>query len=213
VNHSTRTVEALKTTEALQDVTRELWLEMTNAYGGALYAVDMVANAAVKRSISQAHGFRLLVEAGNLVCARSLLRLQLDTAIRFYAVFLVKSPHDFCHNIIKGIQINRMKDKDGNRLTDRYLVTKLGEKHAWMPPVYDELSGYIHFSVRHFYPIVESINEESREMSFVIAPTDENYPEFSWWEAVECFNESTKVFLDYLRGWIDTKSHPELVKK
>lgn len=201
---------ALETTEVLRGELAQLWLKMCEAYDGVFYSLDLVASAATKRCISQAHGFRLLVENGNLVCARSLLRLQLDTAVRFYAVWLVESPHDFCHQIIKGTQINLLKDREGNRLTDKYLVNKLGQEHAWMPRVYNELSGYIHFSVRHFYPIVESINEVSHEMKIVISPTDDQYPEFSWLEVVDCFNECTKVFLKYLNGWVTTKAYPDL---
>jgi hypothetical protein len=206
VNHGTRVIKALEITESLQDTVRQLWLQMCQVDEGALYPVDLVANAAVKRCVSQAHGFRLLIEAGNLICARSLLRLQLDTAIRFYAVFIVKDPHDFCTAVIKGSQINKMKDREGRQLTDAYLVSKLGVDHPWLPRVYQELSGYIHFSVRHFYPIVESINDESREFNIVIAPTDDSYPEFSWLEVVECFNEATRVFLKYLNGWVITKA-------
>jgi hypothetical protein len=212
VKHSTQVVKALQATEALQDDVLQLWLRMCEVDEGSFYPVDLVANAAVKRCLSQSHGFCILVENFNLMCARSLLRLQVDTAIRFYAVFLVESPHDFCHQIIKGTPINKMKDRDGNRLTDRYLVDKLGAEHTWIPRVYEELSGYIHFSVRHFYPTVESLNGSSREMKIVISPTDENVPEFSWLEVVDCFNEATRVFLEYLNGWVTTKArtpHPQ----
>ncbi len=61
----------------------QLWLRMCNADNGAIFPVDLVANGAVKRSGSQSSALRMLVESWNLLCARALVRMQIDTALRF----------------------------------------------------------------------------------------------------------------------------------
>ena len=84
-------VKALKDTESRYHVVQRLWLEMCKADDGAFFPVDMVAMGAVKRSASQSYGLRLFIEGWNLLCARALLRMQIDTALRFSALWLVKA--------------------------------------------------------------------------------------------------------------------------
>ena len=96
---------------------------MVKAYDGAIYPVDLLATGILKRTISSIQGFKLLIESQNMVCARTLLRTQIDSALRFYAVFLVRDPHDFSMRVMKGKQINHMKDSSGNLMRDAYLVS------------------------------------------------------------------------------------------
>ena len=187
--------------------------EMISAYKGTMYPVDIFVIGAVKRAISTAAGFRLLVESWNMICARALLRMQIDTALRFSSVFLVKKPHDFVIRVLKGQQINKLKDKDGNKMTDAYLVSKLAPEYSWLPVVYKNLSGYVHFSEHHLIDSIEHINDESRTVSWAITEEDRKFPEFSWAEVVACFNESSDIFMKYLKGWIFTKANPEIVAK
>src|SRR5687768_12821665 len=68
---------------------------MFEAYGGTLYGVDLLAAGAINRGLAHTAGFRTMVQQRNLICAGSILRLQIDSALRFYAVFLVDKPHEF----------------------------------------------------------------------------------------------------------------------
>lgn len=199
-------MKALKGTESRYDLTQRLWLEMCNADGGALFPVDMVAMGAVKRSASQSYSLRLLIEGWNLLCARALLRMQIDTALRFSALWLVNAPHDVAQEILRGERLDKMKDREGKRMTDAYLISKLTPEHPWLTDVYDRTSGYIHFSGAHMLSPIAEVRQESREVEYVIGETDTNYPESSWLELVECFNDATDIFLHYLTGWIRTKT-------
>lgn len=93
--HSKSLEESLARLEPLDDAHLELGKQMFNAFGGALYGMDLLAAGALNRSKAHIAGLRQLVEAKNLICAGALLRLQLDTALRFHAAFLVEQPHDF----------------------------------------------------------------------------------------------------------------------
>lgn len=211
--HGQKVIKALEGLEARKDTLLELFQKMLSAYGGSLYPVDLLAIGAIKRTISMARGITLLVNDFNMDCARSILRLQIDTALRFFAVFLVNEPHDFAMKVLSGEQINRMTDSSGKKLTDAYLVSRLVSEHDWLSRVYKNLSGYVHFSDQHLFSPVQKVDTERRSVEYVIQEKDTKYPEFSWVEVVECFNEATDIFIKYLEGWIFTKSNPEIVEK
>jgi hypothetical protein len=211
--HGQKVLKALEGLEERRGKILDLGQKMVSAYGGSLYPVDLLAIGAIKRIISMSGGIKLLVNAFNMVCARSLLRLHIDTALRFFAVFLVKEPHDLVMKVMSGEQINSMEDTSGKKMTDAYLLSKLASEYSWLPNVYKNLSGYVHFSDQHLVSPVQNIDTETRYVQYVIHEKDTKYPEFSWVEVVDCFNESTDIFIKYLEGWIFTKSNPEIVGK
>lgn len=187
--------------------------QMLSAYKGTLYPLDLFAIGAVKRSLSTLSGFTLLIKSWNMICARALLRVQLDTAMRFHATSLVDDPHEFALNVMKGKQINKMKDREKQLMTDSYLVSKMSNELHWLPVVYKNLSGYIHLSGSHMYDSAEKYDDDSGMISWVLTDEDTKFPESSWCEAVACFNEVIGVFIKYLEGWTFTKGNPELVAK
>ncbi len=211
--HGQSVLKSLEELENRRNILLNITKEMILAFKGNMYPVDIYAMGAVKRIISTAAGFRLLIESWNMICTRALLRMQIDTALRFSSVFLVKKPHDFVVEVLKGQQINKMKDKDGNKMTDAYLISKLANEYTWLPVVYKNLSGYVHFSEHHLFDSIEHIDDESRSISWAITETDMRFPEKSWTEVIACFNESTNIFIKYLKGWIFTKENPEIVAK
>lgn len=211
--HGQSVLKSLEELENRRKKLIKLTKEMLSAYGGTMYQLDLFAIGAVKRAISTIAGFKLLVESWNMICARAILRTQIDTALRFFSVFLVKEPHDFASLVLEGQQINRLKDKDGEKMTDAYLISKLESEYPWLPEVYKNLSGYVHLSDQHFFSTVKDVNDESRTVFYEISEKDTKFPESSWLEIVNCFNESTDIFMKYLRGWIITKDNPEIVAK
>jgi len=211
--HGQSVLKSLEELDNRRNRLLKLTKEMIAAYEGAMYPVDFFAIGAVKRAIGTAAGFRLLVESWNMICARALLRTQIDTALRFYSAFLVQKPHDFVIKVLGGQQINKLKDKDGNKMTDAYLISKLAPEYSWLPDVYKYLSGYVHFSEHHLIDSIEQMNDEPRTVSWAIREKDTKFPESSWEEVVACFNESTDIFMKYLEGWIFTKANPEIVAK
>lgn len=171
---SPNVVNALKETQSRYDTTQKLWLEMCRADDGAFFPVDMVAMGAVKRSASQSYGLRLFIEGWNLLCARALLRTQIDTALRFSALWLVKAPHDVAREILRGERLDKMKDQHGKRMTDAYLISKLAPEHTWLPDVYERTSGYIHFSGAHMFSPIAEVRKIKIYLSKVVIELDSN---------------------------------------
>jgi len=213
MNHGENVLKSLNELDNRKNELLNLLREMLSAYGGAIYPVDLFAIAAVKRAISTAAGFRLLVDSWNMICARTILRTQIDTALRFYSIFIVKKPHDFVLRVLRGQQINQIRDKDGKKMSDRYLVNKLTPEYPWLSVVYGNLSGYVHFSEHHLFNSVEEANDKSRTITWAIKEIDTKFPEISWIEIAECFNASTDIFIKHIKGWIFTKANPDVVAK
>ena len=204
--------------ENLRRYERELLnLEMAvlRAYGGTLYPLDLMAAAGAKRALAQATGFRHMIETRNLVCAGALLRLQVDTALRFYAAFRVESPHDFAMQVFDGAEIRNLKDRHGHKMTDKYLVSCLVDEspdNAWIERVYKETSGYVHFSSKHMFSIYHPRSEEHSSVHIEIGATDVPLPDSIYAEALEAFIAATSLFMRYLHGWGTTKQNPHLGK-
>jgi hypothetical protein len=179
--------------------------KMMKVDGGNLYPMDLFAIGAANRAVSLIDGFQTLVAARNMVCARALLRLQIDTALRFAACTLVEDTNEFVRAVMDSERIDRLKDREGNRLTDRYLVDKFKTEAPWLPEVYKRTSGYVHLSGAHLFSAVNRIEEEARTISWAITSRHDNFPDGSWQELVECSCECVDLFGRFLGSWVTFK--------
>lgn len=177
---------------------------MIGGAGAPMFPLDLLASGAVKRAFSASAAMKLLVESWNMVSARSLLRTHLDTSLRFSAAWLVNNPHEFATLVISGKPINKQKDREGERLTDARLVQVRSRDYAWLPAVYDNLCGYVHFSSSHLCDSVQSLRDDGI-MDLLISETDLNFPDSSWLEVIECFRESSAMLVKFLDGYAVTK--------
>jgi len=201
MEHGDKVKAELEKLSKYQGCLPHLGHEVITARNGALYPLDFVVIGIVKRSLSIASAFKTLVTDWNMVCARALLRMQIDTVIRFSAFWISGNPHQMAVEVMQGNQINKMKDRDGKKMTDAYLVKKLSHEFDWMPTVYQYTSGYIHFSERHLFDPIASLEEDDRLVKFIINDKDEKFPESSWHEIVSCFNQCAEIIFAYLKGY------------
>src|SRR5450830_701689 len=65
------------------------------------------------------------------------------------------------------------------RFSAAWLVDTQTQDHPWLPKVYSELSGYVHFSGAHVSASVSAIGKDDGLVSFKISEIDEGFPEFS----------------------------------
>lgn len=201
--------DALRVVDSDAEKLVSLSAEMANAHNGDVYPFDLFANGATNRAIALSAGFTSMIRDKNLNCAGAILRLQLDTACRFFAGFLVNDPHQFAMDVLAGKEIRKMTDKDGKKLSDSYLVEKLAEEFPWVKTLYKHTCEYIHLSGVHILHTAEPNAQESIDGSKTIAtkigPLDRIFPERTYLDAIEAFQQSTLIFARYLKGWIYTK--------
>jgi hypothetical protein len=203
--HSENVEASLKKLESDAQQLRRIMIELVAPSGSPMFPLDFLAFAAVKRHASTTSAFVSAISSWNMVVARALLRIHIDTSLRFSAAWQVHDPHDFSMEVLKGARIDKLKDRSGDRLTDARLVKLHTDEHPWLPAVYEHLCGYVHFSGSHITDSIESLSDGDRSIEFLISDQDSKFPEFSWVEVLDCFREATGMLEKYLRGWGTTK--------
>ncbi|MCD8448032.1 hypothetical protein [Tenacibaculum finnmarkense] len=119
------------------------------AGNNSAYKLDFYILSIINRAISLNKAFILLLKDKNSLTAISIVRLQLDNAIRLNAINVVENKDDFLEYFLDGKPIN--KYKIGKQpLTDKFLVTELNKDVPGALDLYDYLCEFIHFSDRHF---------------------------------------------------------------
>jgi len=191
--------------EADAERMRNVMVEVVSPNGSPMFPLDFLAFAAAKRHASTTTAFVAMVRSWNMVIARALLRMHIDTSLRFSGAWHVADPHAFAISVLKGERIDRLKSRAGERLTDAHLVSLHKDQHPWLPAVYEHLSGYVHFSGAHIADAVVGIGNGDHTVNFLVSDQDLKFPEFSWVEVLECFREATAILGTFLQGWGATK--------
>lgn len=187
-----------------------LMQEILKADSGNLFPLDLLASAVINRSLSNCDAFTGLIRAKNYLAAATLVRLQLDSCLRFYASFLVQDPHEFATSVLAGTKIRKIKDRSGSPMTDRYLVESISAEYPWAPNVYEQASGFIHLSDKHIYSTIRKAHDDGR-LDIYVGVDPGRFPEHLWIELADAFIAATEAQFCYLEGWGFTKSNPELV--
>jgi hypothetical protein len=180
------------------EVTKELFAANPEGF----FALDLLAMSAIHRSVMLISGFRQMIELENFLSAAPLIRLQIDNNLRFFASSLVADADKFAMEVLNGQKISHMKDGKGNKMSDRYLVDQFSVHFPWFKKVYEETSGFVHFSSKHFYAAIKG-HQIGGKFTFQLLrePKDSFVPEEIWKEAVYGFAEITGVFLLQIDGW------------
>ncbi|WP_349664782.1 hypothetical protein IZU89_07625 [Cellulophaga lytica] len=113
------------------------------------YNMDYYMLSVINRAISLNKAFILLLDKKNSLTAISIVRLQLDNAIRLNATKLVENGNDFLEYFFDGKPINKYKIGK-QQLTDKFLVTELDKEVPGAIDLYEYLNGFVHFSDKHF---------------------------------------------------------------
>jgi hypothetical protein len=179
--------------------------KLAEADGGRIFGVDLIAWAALNRSLSLLDGFATLIETGNILCAGALLRLQVDSSMRLYACWLVDNPHTLIEPLLRGEPLKSMKSRTGERLTDAYLKTELSKISPWVESVYRATSGFVHLSTVHMISTVRSLETTTGEAQFGLGSGAREVKEEELLEALDAFIEATKCLLQLVASWLVTK--------
>ena len=172
--------------------------------GTTVYFPDMYIIAGMKRSLSFLRGFADLVTSRNYMSAAPLVRLQLDNALRAAAIAMAPNPHDFAQRVLRGEHIRRLRDRDGEKLTDAHLCKKLSVQWPWVQRIYDQGSPYVHFSGMHMLVTFKEPDGAACD-TFSISEDNELVPDDAYRDATNAFAGATFVFLQYVKAWIREK--------
>jgi len=166
---------------------------------------DMIAVMVLNRSVNLLDGFAVLIERRNFTAAAPLVRMQMDNCMRFYALWLVDNPDDMALRIISGASLNKMKSSTGRTLTDAYLVEQLTRTMPWCKDVYQNTSGYVHLSNKHFSHAYTVKDKSESVLSVRIGVQDEGVSDDDYVEAIQAFLILTEAVLHFTRQLIKQK--------
>ncbi len=168
--------------------------------GTDLYVSDLFLLGAAKRTLSQSHGFRMMIEAKNFPCAAILLRTQLDTAMRIYGLRFLPDPENQLAKLMSGerkfSQLNSSEFTEKGkpkRLLDNFLRQKLGEEVSWLNSVYGKTSDYVHLSFRHAFGSTKETSEMDGEILFELSAEDLYREDSHYFEICDAFADATKL--------------------
>lgn len=199
--------QELRTLRATKGQHLDVLESILKADEGRIYNIDLLVFGVVQRSLNLIDGFALLVEAGNMVSAVPLLRLQLDTAMRLYACWLVPNRQDVLRCLLEDRPLCKLRSGNGQALTDAYLHAKLCEQYPWASDVYRKTCSFIHMSSPAVLAPVGGVSDTGRGIDVCIG----NLPARQWQEAdliqaIAAFRASTAAVLDLCGLWLTEKS-------
>lgn len=171
-----------------------------NADKRHLYSLDLFAIAVNSRAMSLLKGYITLANENNYITAISLIRLQLDNALRFFASTQVTDSNDFVMHFLDGKEIRDYKDFNGNKLTDSHLAKEVDKYFKGTHKMYRDACGFIHLSEKHFFQSLLKADEATRQVSFVIGKTD-NYSDEDKIDFTNTMIEVTKLVIIMIEQW------------
>ena len=117
--------------------------------------------AAARRTLSLEMSLKQTIDSRNGQMAMTIVRLNLDTLARFYALYWADetkgmTAETFARDVAQGTSIRIMMFLGGKeKATDQWLIQKIVGLADWIPKVYKTTSGAIHFSDFHVTQLLQ----------------------------------------------------------
>lgn len=168
-------------------------------------SIELFTLTILKRSMSLLDAFKDTVLKKNYLVSSSLLRLQLDNCLRFYASCLVTKPEEFAQSIFKGKRLNTLFDRKNIQLSDIYLNDELSKIYPKLKPLYEEVYGDIHSPEIQVSSKFRPRDSEESAYTNAIGPLDHNQPIYVWRKIIEEMRFITDVLNDMIQGLVNLK--------
>jgi hypothetical protein len=172
---------------------------------GAVYKTDIFLFGVLNRSVNLVDAILVLTESWNFVAAGPLVRVHLDTLLRMSYLRATKDPENFAMEILRGKQVNKIRDEEGEELTDarlRYYAKKVFQQ---IDEVYRETSKLVHFSNKHVFTCITKVNDTGEFEAF-IGKGSRKWQERDILSLLECCVAITEAILAISRGWVLEKA-------
>lgn len=186
-----------------------LFEEMRSVPSGYIYITDLIVEALLNRSLNLVDAIINLINQWNFISAAPLLRLQIDNLLKLIHLALNENREEICLKILKGIRFDKIKDTNGKFLKDIYLREQAKQLYPWLDKVYEETSKLIHFSEKHCYSTITSINNKNRTIEYFFGVGSPHWPKKeieNFLDALLCVNDE---LLKVIKGWVITKASME----
>ncbi len=189
--------------EELSEKHGEIGNNLYHACNASLFPADVLAFSVLERSLQLLKGFCLLMRNGGYVCAVPLLRMQLDSLLRFFGVMTMDDPHGTAQLVMNGEALRKIRGIDGEKMTDARLVERLSIKNPQIKDIYDAASSYVHLSREHFALFIarcKEINEDGKRQ-IGIGDDDTHITMENKVGLINDFKVITKAVLNIVEQW------------
>ena len=189
-----------------------LAMEILTRDEGKIYSADFFHFAIMQRSIELIDSFVLLMKNGKISVAFSLVRIHLDSLLKLHALTKVNNTDLFIQTL-EWKKIGEFKDKNGNKLTDKFLCESIEKEYGLkgVYEVYKATSKFIHFSRNH----LDLISKGKEKGYFVIhmSLTDDiNFNEKDASNVVKIFSDTNAFILNSIESLVWQRNNPNVMK-
>ncbi len=168
-----------------------------------MYLMDGFSIAALNRSINIVDGFVVLAKANNFFTAISLIRLQIDTCLRYYLSFIVDDQEDYINYFNSGKDIKKYRsNRFKKQFTDSNIAELLDESFPGFLNLYKDSSSFLHFTNKNLHAII-TIQDES--ITFRAGKYDFFNDKIKYLFVNSMF-EVTNIFVILFEKWIENKA-------
>jgi hypothetical protein len=171
-----------------------------------IYTSDIFFIGVMNRSINLVDAILVLTDRWNFVAAGPLIRLHLDTLLCLSYLRTIRDHDAFLIQVLQGKQVNRIKDENGEWLTNARLRSYAKPIFPQVDNVYKETSKLIHFSDKHVFTCIEALDDTGRAAGFSIGKGSSRWSEKDILTLLECAIAITDVILAVGRGWVLEKA-------
>ncbi|SOH93955.1 hypothetical protein SAMN06273572_102634 [Monaibacterium marinum] len=167
--------------------------------------------AAIRRTLSLIEAFQHSVEVSNEQILTTILRLNLDTLARFYALFWAEDTDGmdaeiFAKKVFDGERINQMKLRNQNeKATDAWLMKQIKPLGSWIDHVYKNSSGAVHLSDFHMKRVYaqiydrETVEGVGLKVKMAFGGTEKNSSPDDYRDAVLGFTHICLLLVDAIK--------------
>jgi len=173
--------------------------------GKGLYMADIFFMGVMNRSINLIDAILVLTGHWNFVAAGPLIRIHLDTLLHLSYLRTIKDHDAFIIQILEGKQVNKIKDEEGEKLTHARLRDYARSMFPQIDNVYKETSRLIHFSDKHVFTCIETVDDAGVFTGF-IGKGSSKWREKDILSLLRCAIAITEAILAIGRGWVLEKA-------
>ena len=134
---------------------------------------DLYLAGTCEYSMRIVDGLIPMLQSRNYVCASQLLRAQIGVCMRTLALLACEDTDSFLETFFSNGKINKLKGRDGNRLTEGRLKDLLSQFDPSAADNYDKTSGLTHYSPAIVNVMAISTGDAEVEINFGMEPNEE----------------------------------------
>lgn len=180
--------------------------ELGQAISLVIEPCDLYALAVIHRAHMLNHGLLLLVEQRNILAGAALLRMQLDSGLRFGAVSTLPNPHEIALSVLDGNNLDTIKyPGTKEKMRDGYLRKLLND--PGFDRAYEWASDHIHLSKTHALHVMTAAQQDSQGLwSFPLGPKARTVPESAFVDLLENHLAAGAMIFRAVKKWIELRS-------